>query len=82
VLPEKVTSLPLRAGDVVTMLTSAGGGLGPAFARDPDSVREDVVEGRVSVDGAAVDYGVVIDPATLMVQVDETSAARACLPSA
>ncbi len=39
VLPEKVTSLPLRAGDVVTMLTSAGGGLGPAFERDPEAVR-------------------------------------------
>jgi N-methylhydantoinase B len=82
VLPEKVTSLPLRAGDVITMLTSAGGGLGPAFERDPESVREDVVEGRVSIDGAAADYGVVIDPITLMVQLDETSAARACLAPA
>jgi N-methylhydantoinase B len=76
VLPEKVTSLPLHAGDVVTMLTSAGGGLGPAFERNPEAVREDVVEGRVSITGAEVDYGVVIDPATATVQVEATLAAR------
>jgi N-methylhydantoinase B len=69
--------LPLHAGDVVTMLTSAGGGLGPAFERDPEAVRLDVVEGRVSLSGAARDYGVVIDPATMTVQLDDTSAARA-----
>jgi N-methylhydantoinase B len=68
--------LPLRAGDVVTMLTSAGGGLGAAFERDPEAVLVDVVEGRVSVQGAASDYGVVIDPATMRVRVEETAATR------
>jgi N-methylhydantoinase B len=76
-LPEKVTSFPLSEGDVVTMLTSAGGGLGQPFERDPEAVRSDVAEGRVSLQAAAADYGVVIDPAPLTVQLEETAALRA-----
>jgi N-methylhydantoinase B/oxoprolinase/acetone carboxylase alpha subunit len=76
-LPEKVTSFPLNAGDVVTMLTSAGGGLGPPLERDPEAVLADVVEGRVSLQAAAGDYGVVIDPATMSVEAEATAALRA-----
>jgi N-methylhydantoinase B len=61
VLPPKITNHPLRAGEVVRMLTSAGGGFGDPAERDPERVLEDVREGRVSVGGALRDYGVVVD---------------------
>ena len=60
-LPPKITNEPLRAGDVVRMRTSAGGGFGAPDERALDRVLEDVREGRVSVDGALRDYGVVVD---------------------
>ncbi len=72
-LPAKVTAYPLQAGDVITMLTSAGGGYGNPFDRDPDLVATDVRDGGVSPEAARRDYGVVIDPETG--QVDQTATA-------
>ncbi len=60
-LPPKITNLQLRAGDVVRMKTSAGGGFGAPRERVLEGVLDDVREGRVSVEGALRDYGVVVD---------------------
>ena len=62
-LPPKVTNHPLAAGEVITELTSAGGGFGDPFTRDPALVATDVREGRVSVDGARRDYRVAVTAA-------------------
>lgn len=61
ILSPKITNHPLRAGELVRMRTSAGGGFGDPLQRDPELVLEDVREGRVSVEGARRDYGVVVD---------------------
>ena len=37
-----------------------GGGYGPAFARDAERVRQDVIFGYVTPEAAARDYGVVV----------------------
>lgn len=37
-----------------------GGGYGDPFERDPERVRDDVINGYVSIEGAKRDYGVVI----------------------
>jgi N-methylhydantoinase B len=63
----KVNAHPLAAGSVVHMETGGGGGFGNARERDPQRVRADVVDGFVSLEAAARDYGVVLDPATLEV---------------
>jgi N-methylhydantoinase B len=63
-LPPKITNHPLRAGELVRMHTSAGGGFGDPLERDPSAVLEDVLEGRVSVEGALRDYGVEVDLAS------------------
>ena len=76
-LPAKVTSHPLRAGDVITMLTSAGGGFGDPFERDPELVAADVRDSRVSPEAARRDYGVVIDPTTGAVDTAATAELRA-----
>ncbi len=56
----KVNDLPLDRGDVVTLLTGGGGGFGEPFEREPERVRQDVVDGYVSREAAARDYGVVL----------------------
>jgi N-methylhydantoinase B len=63
----KVNAHPLAPGSVVDMRTGGGGGFGNPHERDPERVREDVRDGFVSLEGAARDYGVVLDPDTLAV---------------
>ena len=77
VLPPKVTSHEMRRGERLTMLTSAGGGCGDPRERDPERVLVDVREGRVSVEAARRDYGVVVDPSTLSLLDGPTRALRA-----
>ena len=52
--------LTIRAGDVMRVWTSGGGGYGDPLARPVETVHEDVADGRVTRAGAARDYGVVV----------------------
>lgn len=54
------SSVPVKAGDEFTRPSAGGGGFGDPLERDPEAVLEDVIDGYVSVDRAAKDYGVVI----------------------
>jgi N-methylhydantoinase B len=58
-LGSKVT-VELEAGDVISVRTCGGGGYGPPAERDPDLVRRDVREGKVSAERARDVYGVEI----------------------
>jgi N-methylhydantoinase B len=60
----KVNALSLRAGDVVRVQTGGGGGYGNPLQRDPERVREDVLDGYVSPEAAEADYGVVLGAAS------------------
>lgn len=51
---------PLKAGQVLRVRTTGGGGWGDALARDPAAVLLDVVQGKVSQAAAKDDYGVVV----------------------
>ncbi|MFE3449367.1 hydantoinase B/oxoprolinase family protein [Nonomuraea sp. NPDC059194] len=66
---------PVRAGEIIRIRTTGGGGWGPPYDRDPLTVAADVRDGKVSVEGARRDYGVVLSDGV----VDEaaTSALRA-----
>ena len=48
------------AGTLIRIRTTGGGGWGDPLERDVDLVVQDVAWGKVSKDGAAADYGVVI----------------------
>jgi N-methylhydantoinase B len=56
-LGSKVT-VELEAGDAISVRTCGGGGYGPASERDPELVRRDVREGKVSAERARDVYGV------------------------
>jgi N-methylhydantoinase B len=60
-LPSKVAGVPIAAGERLVVRTSGGGGLGNPRDRDRALVHADVAAGRVTPEGAARDYGVVLD---------------------
>jgi N-methylhydantoinase B len=72
-----LTSMPLKAGDVVRLETAGGGGYGNPMERDPELVLEDVLNSYVSIGGAKNDYGVVIDSPTMTADLERTSRLRA-----
>jgi N-methylhydantoinase B len=54
------STIELEAGDVVSYRTCGGGGYGPPAERDPELVRRDVREGKVSAERAREVYGVAV----------------------
>jgi len=64
-------------GTVIQLEMPGGGGYDPPWEREPERVLEDVREGYVSVERAREDYGVVVDPATMTVLVEQTARVRA-----
>jgi N-methylhydantoinase B len=67
---------PVRAGEVVRVVTTGGGGWGDPLEREPELVRRDVIEGKVSRAAARDDYGVVFtDAAGEACDVDEAATA-------
>ena len=50
----------MPGGDRLIMEMPGGGGFGSPFARDPERVREDVLNELVSREAAERDYGVVL----------------------
>jgi N-methylhydantoinase B len=77
-LPSK-TSIELHRGDVFSVQMGGGGGYGPPWERDAGYVRADVLAGKVSLVRARVVYGVVIDPATNLVDEQATATEREAL---
>jgi N-methylhydantoinase B len=75
----KREAVPVKAGDVVRILTPGGGGWGDPLARVTELVRQDVVKGLVSLARASSDYGVVLEPTSDPMQVfdvDEAATAK------
>ncbi len=72
---------PVRAGEVIRIRTTGGGGWGDPLDRDIDLVRRDVLWGKVSRDAAERAYGVVVTGKEDAPEVDEeaTAALRARL---
>ena len=50
----------MRAGELIRIRTTGGGGWGDPLVRDPELVVRDVVWRKVSAEGALADYGVVL----------------------
>jgi N-methylhydantoinase B len=68
--------LKLLAGDIMEEHSMGGGGFGKPFERDVERVRQDVKNGVVSIEKAEKDYGVVIDPFTLKINIGATEELR------
>jgi N-methylhydantoinase B len=84
---------PVAAGELIRIRTTGGGGWGDPLTRPPSDVLRDVLWHKVSVDGALIDYGVVIteietaqtdtaptvDGSGLAIDEEGTAAARALM---
>ena len=71
-----VSNTAFDTGGKITNFTGGGGGWGGPFNRDPEKVAEDTKQGFVSVEAAAKDYGVVVDPVTFVVDEKATRELR------
>ena len=63
-------------GDLIRIVTSGGGGWGLPFDRSAELVLGDVLDGFVSTASAERDYGVMLTPDGLAVDVAATTARR------
>ncbi len=73
----KTSGIPLNAGDSVTVVAGGGGGYGDPKNRAGAEVRDDVIDGYVSIEKAQADYGVKINLETLEVDAAATQQLRA-----
>ncbi len=69
-------STTMAAGERIYHRQAGGGGWGNPMERDPGAVARDVKNGKVSVDRAREQYGVVIDEGNLAVNQAETGKTR------
>jgi N-methylhydantoinase B len=76
-LTSKVAGLRLKRDDVFSWELAGGGGWGDPHKRESERVRQDVMRGYVSRKAAEDDYGVVLDPGDLAVNVTATDRRRA-----
>jgi N-methylhydantoinase B len=51
---------PVKAGEIVRVVTTGGGGWGDPLEREPEWVVRDVIDGKVSPEAAREEYGVVL----------------------
>lgn len=75
----KIDVLHLKRGDVVRLITPAGGGFGHAAERDASLVASDVQRGVISMQMARKAYGVVLRE-DLSVDIAATGEARSKMP--
>ncbi|RLB90201.1 MAG: hydantoinase B/oxoprolinase family protein, partial [Deltaproteobacteria bacterium] len=59
-------------GDQISFVSAGGGGYGNPFERDPKFVEKDVQYEYISIEKAKQDYGVIIDPDSLTLDLDAT----------
>jgi len=60
------------SGDKISFISAGGGGYGDPFEREPKSVEQDVQYEYVSIERAKLDYGVIIDPDSITLDLNAT----------
>jgi N-methylhydantoinase B len=73
----KTSGIAIEAGDSIQGIAGGGCGYGRPLEREPERVREDVINGYVSLEHAALDYGVVLNPANFEIDLQATQKLRA-----
>jgi len=59
-------------GDRISFISAGGGGYGNPFERNPKAVEKDVQYGYVSIENAKQDYGIIINPDSLGLDLEAT----------
>ncbi len=66
----------VKEGDVFELVSQGGGGFGDPFMRSPERVRDDVVNGLVSMEKAAQEYGVMLERRGREIVIDRDATAK------
>jgi N-methylhydantoinase B/oxoprolinase/acetone carboxylase alpha subunit len=74
--PSKISGASVKKGDVIRIVTPSAGGYYDPFERDPQAVVTDVLDGYADIATTARDFGVVIDRATMTVDLVATGKLR------
>ncbi len=74
-LPSKTTR-EVAPGSRIILQTAGAGGYGDPYGRDPQRVRQDVIEGFIGIARAKAGYGVVLNAKTYEIDQAATRAAR------
>jgi N-methylhydantoinase B/oxoprolinase/acetone carboxylase alpha subunit len=72
----KIGSYPLKQGDIVQVRAGGGGGYGDPLERDPEIVRQDVIDRLVSLEHAAEVYGVILNRNDFTIDIFQTKEKR------
>jgi N-methylhydantoinase B len=72
----QISGVQVPEGTVVSHRTAGGGGYGNPFERDPHAVGDEVRNGLISIETARDEYGVVVDPDGLSLDLAETISLR------
>jgi N-methylhydantoinase B len=74
--PHPKTKYVVPTDQEITLRLPGGGGFYPPFERDPELVRQDVLNGYVSVSAARSEYGVWIEEGTYAIDWGKTAELR------
>jgi N-methylhydantoinase B len=66
----------LKQGDLYRLIQAGAGGFGDPLERDLDAIIDDVLEDKLTVDHVRQEYGVVVDPDTLELDMKATDELR------
>jgi hypothetical protein len=67
---------PMKSGDIIVKTMPSGAGLGDPIERDPELIRQDILDQQTSFDAASRVYCVSIDPKTFEVDQKKTEEMR------
>jgi N-methylhydantoinase B len=67
---------PMYRDQVIEHTFAGGGGWGDPLDRDIDLVQSDLLDGKITVEGARTDYGVVASCETLLIDLEATRRLR------
>ncbi|EME45976.1 hypothetical protein DOTSEDRAFT_86653 [Dothistroma septosporum NZE10] len=76
-LQSKCDHVKVKPGDLLEWQTWGGGGLGDPLTRPAETVALEVRRKLVTVEGAKRNYGVIVDPETLELDISKTEILRA-----
>jgi N-methylhydantoinase B len=72
----RISAEVFNDGDLISIMTSSGGGFGDPLERDPEFVLRDARDELISVRSAREDYGVIITRSKMKVDAEKTSVLR------
>ncbi|MEW6622493.1 MAG: hydantoinase B/oxoprolinase family protein [Bacillota bacterium] len=70
------SNYPLQKNDLVRFISGCGGGYGDPMERPVEKVRQDIKDEYITIETAAKEYGVIVDPKTLEIDHEQTAKRR------